>query len=121
MLKFLKSLCKRSGEDSATGTPDTGDTGEVAEYQGYRIQPTPRQANNGWTTEAIITRELDGVLQTHHFIRADTSPDLQGAITLSVTKSKTTIDQVGDRLFSGQSQGRTPDHASAGADADSVG
>ncbi len=121
MLKFLKSICKRSGGASTTGTPDAGDTGEIIEYQGCRIQPTPRQAKNGWTTEAIITREVDGEVQTHHFIRADTSPNQEGAIVLSVSKSKTTIDQVGDRLFSGQSRGRGPDDSSAGADADSAG
>ncbi len=96
MLKFLKSICKRSGGDSTT---ETRDAGEIVEYQGYRIQPTPRQAKNGWTTEAIITREMDGELQTHHFIRADTTPDQRGASALSVTKSKATIDQVGDRIF----------------------
>ena len=103
MLKFLKSICKRSGEASTTEARGAGETFDVIEYQGYRIQPAPRQAKNGWTTEAIITREMDGELQTHHFIRADTTSDQKGAIALSVTKSKTTIDQVGDRIFSKQS------------------
>ncbi len=71
------------------------------EYQGYRIQPSPRQVKNGWTTEAVITRETGGKLQTHHFIRADTAPHREGAAALSITKSKATIDQVGERIFSG--------------------
>lgn len=103
MLKFLKSICKRSGGTSTAGTRTAGEACDPVEYQGYRIQPAPRQAKNGWTTEAMITREMNGELQTHHFIRADTTPDQKGAIALSVTKSKATIDQVGDRIFSKQS------------------
>ena len=99
MLKFLKSIFRQSGETSTTETRSAGITGEFIEYQGYQIQPTPRQGKNGWTTEAIITREIEGELKTHHFIRADTTSDQNGAIELSVTKSKATIDQVGDRLF----------------------
>ena len=99
MLKFLKSIFRRSGGTSATETRNAGITGEIIEYEGFQIQPTPRQAKNGWTTEAVITREIEGELKTHHFIRADTTSDQNGAIELSVTKSKATIDQVGDRLF----------------------
>ena len=100
MLKFLKSKFRRSGETSTTETRSDGKTGDFIEYEGYRIQPTPKHAKNGWTTEAVITREIEGELKTHHFIRADTTSDQLGAIELSVTKSKATIDQVGDRIFS---------------------
>lgn len=97
MLKFLKSVFGKSSGASTVG--DSSGGAEAVEYQGYQIQPTPRQGKNGWTTEAIISREIEGELKTHHFIRADTVSDKQGAIDLSISKSKTTIDQVGERLF----------------------
>ena len=121
MLKFLRSICKRGGGGLANKPRGADKTCDPVEYQGYRIQPAPRQVKNGWTTEAVITRETDGQLQTHHFIRADTAPDRNSAAALSITKSKTTIDQIGDRIFSEQSRDRLPSEDSTGPDGDSVG
>ena len=91
-MKFLKSLF-------GGGTADTVNEEEVVEYNGYRIQPAPKSAGHGWTTEAIITKEIDGQTRTHHFIRADQSSDRDAAVSLALTKTRIMIDQVGDKIF----------------------
>ena len=79
---------------------DTLKEEEAIEYNGFHIQPAPKSAGHGWTTEAIITKECDGEIRSHHFIRADQSSDREAAISLAVTKSRIMIDQVGDNIFS---------------------
>lgn len=71
----------------------------VVEYQGFYIQPTPNNANGGWSTEALISKEIDGEIKTHHFIRADTNASKQGAIELILAKTRIIIDQSGEQLF----------------------
>ncbi|MCY3769814.1 MAG: HlyU family transcriptional regulator [Gammaproteobacteria bacterium] len=78
-----------------------GDSEEESsfEYQGFKIQLTPKQGNNGWSTEAIISKEVGGELKTHHFIRADTTGSKEGAMELITIKTRTLIDQSGERIF----------------------
>ena len=93
MIKFLKSIFSSSRKKQIP---------EVAaiEYEGFNILPTPKKVNGGWSTEATISKEIDGVIQSHHFIRADTTSSQDGAIELTISKAKVMIDQVGDQMFS---------------------
>lgn len=89
-MNLLKSLFKsRSGQKEE----------EPLQYQGYTIRPCPRNHNQGWTTEAIITLETEDQTLTHHLIRADTSADKDGAVRLSVSKAQRLIDESGERIF----------------------
>jgi len=93
MIKFLKSLL---------GGTDTGGDAQpesAVEYKGYRITPCPHNRNGGWSTQAVIEKEIDGEIKTHHFIRADSTSGKDGAIELILSKCRMTIDQLGDRIF----------------------
>jgi hypothetical protein len=92
MANFFKSLF---GSENSKGSSQA----EAIEYNGFSIQPTPKNVSNGWSTEAMITREIDGETQTHHFIRADTTASQDGAIELTISKAKITIDQLGEKIF----------------------
>ena len=92
-MKFLKSLF---GADK--GEPQSA-AADAVEYQGYSIQPTPKNPGAGWTTEGIVSKEIDGETRTHHFIRADTSSDADSAAQLMISKARVMIDQVGDGIF----------------------
>ena len=94
MFGFLKKLAGGSGK------PAAAEAAPVTEYQGYAIQPCPREEAGGWSTEATITKEIDGELKTHHFIRADKTGSRDGAIELTLNKCRMTIDQIGDGIFS---------------------
>ena len=69
------------------------------QYNGYTIVATPRQESGGWRVAGTISREIDGETRTHEFVRADTSSDPEGAVTLALGKAKRLIDEQGKRLF----------------------
>jgi hypothetical protein len=94
VLNFLRGLISGnvSKADSATNA-------EVVSYAGCTIVATPRRVEAGWTTEGNISKEINGVLKSQHFIRVDTHSDRNDAITLSIRKAKTIIDEQGDELF----------------------
>lgn len=93
MFKFLRNLI-----DGGDGAPASVPA-EAVSYLDYTIQPTPQKAANGWQVRAVITRELDGEICSHQFIRADAFSDPQTAIDTTILKAKRTIDEQGDRLF----------------------
>ena len=95
MLKFVKSLFG-TGSDNQSKPKSKEAT---VEYNDFRITPCPRNQNGGWSTEAIIEKDIEGETQSHHFIRADSSSSKEGAIELIMNKSKKTIDQLGDKIF----------------------
>ncbi len=94
MLNFLSKLFSGNG-DKQPAKPDIAAT----EYDGFTIQPCPQKDSAGWSTEAIITKQVDGEVKSHRFIRADKSGDQDGAVTLILNKSRMTIDQLGNNIF----------------------
>jgi hypothetical protein len=76
-----------------------GASGESEEYKGYTIIPSPRPNDGQYNTAGLITREIDGEVKKHQFIRADVHPGREEAIRHSLTKAKQIIDEQGDRLF----------------------
>ena len=92
MFDFLKKIAAKG--------PTEPEAEPATEYNGFQIIPQPRQEDGGWTTEATITRIVDGETQSHHFIRADKTGSRDGAVELTLNKCRQTIDQLGDRIFS---------------------
>ncbi len=92
MFKFLKRR-------SASNPQGPGKAEPAIDYNGYEIVAAPREEAGGWTTEAIITREVNGEVCTHQFIRADRSGSREGAVELTLGKCRQTIDQLGDAIF----------------------
>lgn len=48
----------------------------------------------------MISREIDGVLREHRFIRADRFASRDDAVEMSFFKARRMIEQDGERLFS---------------------
>lgn len=92
MFEFLRKLVSGApGETPAAADP--------VSYNGFQIVPMPHKSEAGWRVQAIISKELEGELKTHEFIRADTIGDRDGAIEMTISKAKRTIDEQGERLF----------------------
>ncbi|ELI6430409.1 transcriptional regulator [Aeromonas salmonicida subsp. salmonicida] len=70
-----------------------------SEYAGYLIYPEPMAEGGQYRLAGRITKELDGVLQTHRFIRSDLFANPADAERFMVQKAHTFIDQIGDRMF----------------------
>ena len=92
MLKTLFSaLFKGQAAQIAAVTP--------TEYAGYLIYPEPMAEGGQYRLAGRITREIDGQLQTHHFIRSDLFTNPADAERFMVQKAHTFIDQMGERMF----------------------
>ena len=87
IFKFIKNQLTR-GADSEAVSRD-----RAVEYEGCTIIPAPRKTANGWTTEGDIEREVDGEVQSEHFIRAETHTDPEQAISHTITKAKRIVDE----------------------------
>ena len=103
MASFLSGLFGKLIGGSA-GANDGGNAanangGEAEVYQGYTIIPSPRPNGGQYNTAGLITREIDGEVKKHQFIRADTHAGREEAIRHSLTKARQIIDEQGDRLF----------------------
>jgi len=92
ILKFLRKL--GLGSDG-----DIPNEGEAVEYNGYTIVPSPEKDGSAWRVQGSISKEVEGERQTHRFIRADTYPGRDDALSMTVSKAKRIIDEQGDRMF----------------------
>lgn len=97
ILKFLHRLASGKGRDS-----DPAMNQEAINYKGYTIIPTPKKVGARWTTEGSISKDIDGVPKSQHFIRADTLSVRDEAVSYSILKAKKIIDEQGDALFRGK-------------------
>ncbi len=93
MLGFIKNLLAgKAADKEAEPAPAT-------EYQGFTIVPAPKEGTGGWSTEALISKSIEGETKTHHFIRADKTGSRDGAVELTLNKCRQTIDQLNDGIF----------------------
>ena len=92
---FLKKLF---GLGSSAAKAPTNDVPPEI-YKGYTIQPSPAEENGTFQICGNISREVDGILQTHHFIRADRLPSRDIAVEMTISKARQMIDLEGDRIF----------------------
>lgn len=94
MASFLSRLFGGAKDDAggaAAGEPET--------YKGFTIVPAPMPNGGQFNTAGTITKEIDGEIKEHRFIRADTHAGREEAERHSITKAKQIIDEQGDRLF----------------------
>jgi len=91
ILKFLRGLGAAKKEEPSSH--------QAVEYKGFSIEPTPRKAPGGWTTEGTISKTQGENTRSERFIRADVLMSEDEAVGYSVTKAKKIIDEQGDRLF----------------------
>ncbi len=91
IMKFLRGLGGNKAEEAAKH--------DAVEYKGFRIVPTPRKAQGGWTTEGTISKPAGDDTRSEHFIRADMLMSEEDAVDYSVNKAKKIIDEQGERLF----------------------
>ena len=99
MIKFFKGLLKGNGREHSA-EEDAAKEEQAVEYNGFSISPCPRKVGGGWSTEAIIRKQIGDESKQHKFIRADTSASQEAAISLIISKARTLIDQQGEGILS---------------------
>lgn len=83
----------------AKADADAQASGPSEEHAGYIITATPYEANGRWQLCGVISREVDGVVKEHKFIRADNFGSRSEAEEMVLFKGRQIIDQSGGRLF----------------------
>ena len=59
----------------------------------------PFKEGANYQTAGTIEKEIDGVRKEHRFIRADSHPGYDDAVSFTIAKARQMIDQMGERLF----------------------
>lgn len=73
---------------------------QPVEYKGFLIYQEPISEGGQYRIAGRITKEVDGELQTHRFIRSDAVPSKDDAKELMLKKAQMFIDQMGGKIFS---------------------
>lgn len=97
---FFKGLFGGGGNrDSGESGGEAPTVGEAVEYEGFLLYAAPEKRGGQWLTAGRITKEIDGTIKEHRFIRADTSSTRDDAAELSLFKAKRIVDEQGDKMF----------------------
>ena len=96
-MSFLKRLF---GSSSGGGDTPGGAVAKEIEHKGFIIRATPYKAEGGqYQTCGVVSKEIDGVVKEHRFIRADRFAALDDAVDISIKKGQQLVDEQGERLF----------------------
>lgn len=91
-MSFLKKLFGGDGQRDIDG-------GEPVEHKGYTIRATPYQEGGQYQTCGVISKEIEGEVKEHRFVRADRTTSLDEAIAISLRKGRQIVDEQGDAAF----------------------
>jgi hypothetical protein len=93
-MSFLKKLFGGGAETVAASI-----SGKETEHNGYLIRAAPFQAEGQYQCCGIVSREIDGTLKEHKFIRADRFASVDDAAECALRKGRQLVDEQGDRIF----------------------
>ncbi|MBO6718328.1 MAG: hypothetical protein JJ913_10270 [Rhizobiaceae bacterium] len=92
-MSFLKKLFGGGGGQGEI------DGGEPVEHKGFLIRATPYKEDGQYQTCGVVTKEVDGELKEHRFVRADKTTSVEDAIAISLRKGRQIVDEQGDAIF----------------------
>ena len=96
-MSFLKSLFGLGGSKEGAGGPAAAT--KEAEHKGFIIRATPYKDGGQYQTAGTISKEIDGEMKEHKFVRADRFATIEEAADLSLSKGRQIIDEQGERMF----------------------
>jgi hypothetical protein len=97
-MSFLKRLFGGGGGSEA-GEPKSAAPAKQVEHKGFLISATPYKAEGQYQTCGVVSKEIDGVMKEHRFIRADRFAGLDDAVDISIKKGIQLVDEQGEKIF----------------------
>ena len=94
-MSFLKRLFGGGGSDEGAG----GKPAKQIEHKGFTIAATPYKNDGQYQTCGVVSKEVDGALKEHRFVRADRFAALDDAVEVSLRKGQQIVDEQGERIF----------------------
>ena len=94
-MSFWKRLFGSPPEEAAPAGPSA-----TLDHRGFTIRAEPYRADGGqYQTAGTVTKEVDGAMKEHRFIRADRFGSLEEASDFSLAKGRQLVDEQGERMF----------------------
>lgn len=94
-MSFLKSLFGL-GKPADRTEPEAAAT---IEHKGFVIAAAPFRNEGQFQTAGTVTKEVDGQMREHRFIRADRHATFEDAVQFSLAKGRQLVDEQGERIF----------------------
>ena len=98
-MSFLKRLFGGGGGGTQTAEPTSAAPAKQVEHMGFLVSATPYKADGQYQTCGVVSKEIDGVVKEHKFIRADRFAGLDDAVDISIKKGIQLVDEQGERIF----------------------
>lgn len=98
-MSLFSKLFGGGGQAGADARPETTAATQQIEHKGFTIRAMPFKAEGQFQTAGAITKEIDGEVKEHKFIRADRFASLDDATSLSLRKGQQLVDEQGERIF----------------------
>jgi hypothetical protein len=93
-MSFLKRLFGGGSDEAVSSKP-----AKQIEHKGFTIAATPYKNDGQYQTCGVVSKEIDGVLKEHRFVRADRFAALDDAVDVSLRKGQQIVDEQGERIF----------------------
>ena len=97
-MSFLKRLFG-GGAPAEAGGEEPQAAGKEVEHNGFMIRATPFKAEGQFQCCGGVTKEVDGIVKEHKFIRADRFASLDDAADFALRKGRQLVDEQGERIF----------------------
>lgn len=95
-MSFLKRLF---GGGGAADAPAAAAPAKQVEHNGFLISATPFKEGGQYQTCGVVSKEIDGEVKEHRFIRADRFAGLDDAVEVTLRKGVQLVDEQGERIF----------------------
>ena len=89
------SILKRLFGSGSGATPEA----KGVEHAGFMIFAEPIKESGGYRVAARIEKDVGGELRSHQMIRADVVASHEEAVSTTLLKAKSLIDQQGESIF----------------------
>lgn len=96
-MSFLKKLF--GGGDKTPAAPADAAPAASVEHMGFTIHAEPYQEQGQFQTAGRITKEIDGEVKTHRFVRADRHAGKDDAVEFALRKGRQIVEEQGERMF----------------------
>ena len=94
-MSFFKRLFGGGGSDEGAAAAPA----KQIEHKGFTIAAMPYKNDGQYQTCGVVSKEVDGVLKEHRFVRADRFAALDDAVDVSIRKGQQIVDEQGERIF----------------------
>jgi hypothetical protein len=97
-MSFLKKLFGGGSATDAGGEAEPV-AGKEIEHKGFTIRATPFKAEGQFQCCGVISKEINGEVKEHKFIRADRFASIDDATDIALRKGQQVVDEQGERIF----------------------